>query len=189
MLSRLARTGISALGGTPGGSYNPASSRRRQIIVTPWRRQARARFTAANPPSSTSTTRRWGNQRRTWRTICFTPSIAVWCARCRGADSGQPKTVRNGSALTRLFQGSGTRTIIATHFSPKHLTTTFREDRTASREQPLAWILRLWRRSTVSSATRTMGQSAGTRVRTIRMRLGARGHQAARLRTRWELVK
>ena len=35
--------------------------------------------------------------------------------------------------LDRLFQGSWTRTIIATHFSPKHLTTTFREDRTASR--------------------------------------------------------
>jgi hypothetical protein len=69
----------------------------------------------------------------------------------------------HGNAHTRRLQGTGTKSIIDTHFSPKHRMTCFLVERTASREHPLALIFRPERRSTVSSAPRTIVAPGGTR--------------------------
>jgi hypothetical protein len=42
-------------------------------------------------------------------------------------------TVKNGSAHGRGLHGNGTTTIMASHLSPKQVTTCFSVDRTASR--------------------------------------------------------
>jgi hypothetical protein len=47
--------------------------------------------------------------------------------------SGPQSAVKNGSAHTRRLQGTGTNSIIETHFRPKHRMTWCFEERTASR--------------------------------------------------------
>jgi hypothetical protein len=77
---------------------------------------------------------------------------------------GQHKTGKKGNAHTRPARGTGTNNIVVTHFSPKHFTTCFCDDRTASRYQPLALIFRPLRRSTVSSAPNTSVAPGGTKA-------------------------
>src|SRR5512135_534063 len=78
----------------PGGWYNAASSRNRQIIATRCRWQARASSTAAKPPSVTRINSRSGSQRRTCTTICRVQSIEVLCVGRWPEPSGQLRVVR-----------------------------------------------------------------------------------------------
>jgi hypothetical protein len=94
---------------------------------------ARASDTAAKPPSTTSTNRRPGSQRRTCFIICRTQSTLVLWRRRLAVSAGQHNAVRKGNAHTRRLQGTGTKSIIETHFRPKHRMTCFFEERTASR--------------------------------------------------------
>ena len=50
-----------------------------------------------------------------------------------GCFAGQHRAVKNGNAQTRRLQGTGTKSIIETHFSPKQWMTCVCEERTASR--------------------------------------------------------
>ena len=95
--------------------------------------QASASDTAAKPPSTTSTTRRPGSQRRTCLIICRTQSTLVLCRRWSFFLAGRHRAVRKGIAHTRRPQGTGTRSIIDTHFRPKQRMTCFLVERTASR--------------------------------------------------------
>ena len=99
-----------------GGIYNPASSRRRQIIVTPWRRQAaqlhgrdRHRAPARHAAGGTSGVPGGPSASRIDRRLVARRRVPF----------GPTQDGQEGQRLDRLFQGSGTRTIIATHFSPK----------------------------------------------------------------------
>jgi hypothetical protein len=62
-----------------------------------------------------------------------TQSMLVLCWRRSAFSAGQHRAVRKGNAHTRRFQGTGTRSIIATHFRPKQRMTCFLVERTASR--------------------------------------------------------
>jgi hypothetical protein len=95
--------------------------------------QARASETAAKPPSTTNTNGRPGSQRRTCSTICRTQATLVLCRRGLPCSAGRHSAVRNGKAQTRRAQGTGTRSIITTHFKPKQRITCFFVERTASR--------------------------------------------------------
>lgn len=95
--------------------------------------QAWARATAAKPPSTTNTRSRPGNQRRVCFTICRTQATLVLWRRWWRDLGGQHSTVKNGNAHTRVAHGTGTSSIRDTHFSPKHVTTCLRDERTASR--------------------------------------------------------
>ena len=97
-----------------------------------------------------------GSQRRTCCISCRTLSALVLGRRGPRRFSGQQRAVKQGNAHTRRLQGTGTKSIIDTHFRPKQRMTCFLLDRTASRSQPLAVLLRPERRSTVSSAPSTM---------------------------------
>ena len=81
--------------------------------------QARARETAAKPPSTTSTGRLPGSQRRTCCIICRTQSTLVLCRRRPLCSAGQHNADRKGNAHTRCAHGTGTNSIIDTHFRPK----------------------------------------------------------------------
>jgi hypothetical protein len=95
--------------------------------------QASASETAAKPPSTTNTNGRPGSQRRTCCIICRTQSTLVLCRRVLTCSAGRHSAVRNGQAHTRRAQGTGTKSIITTHFKPKQRMTCFFVDRTASR--------------------------------------------------------
>jgi hypothetical protein len=95
--------------------------------------QASASDTAAKPPSTTNTNRRPGSQRRTCFIICRTQSTLVLCRRRLDFSAGQHNTVRKGNAHPRRLQGTDTKSIIETHFSPKQRMTCLCEERTASR--------------------------------------------------------
>jgi hypothetical protein len=95
--------------------------------------QAKASETAAKPPSTTNTSGRPGSQRRTCRIICRTPSTLVLCRRGVAGSAGRQSAVSNGNAHTRRDHGTGTKSIITTHFKPKQWTTCFLVERTASR--------------------------------------------------------
>ena len=89
------------------------------------RRQSRHR-----PPTPAAAP---GSQRRTCFIICRTQSTLVLCRRWWRAWLGQHSAVRKGNAQTRWAQGTGTKSIITTHFRPKQWMTCFLEERTASR--------------------------------------------------------
>ena len=132
--------------------------------MTPWLlTHARASDTAAKPPSTTSTTRRPGSPRRICLIMCRTQSTLVWCRDWSFCFTGRQRAVRKGIAQTRRAQGTGTRSIIDTHVRPNQWMTCFLVERTASREQPWAVILRPLRRSTGSSARTTTVAPAGTK--------------------------
>jgi hypothetical protein len=95
--------------------------------------QARASNTAAKPPSTTNTRRRPGSQRRTCFIICRIPSTLVLCRRVPRFVSGQQSAVNKGNAHTSRLQGTGTKSIMDTHFKPKQRMTCFLVERTASR--------------------------------------------------------
>jgi hypothetical protein len=108
----------------------PAQARHHDHLIL---HAAQASDTAAKPPSTTNTSWRPGSQRRTCFIICRTQAMLVLCRRLPRVFSGQQSAVRNGNAHTRRLQGTGTNSIIATHFRPKHRMTWLFEERTASR--------------------------------------------------------
>ncbi len=63
-------------------------------------------------------------------TSTHTPAIEHVFAR---GQAGQHSAVRKGNAHTRRAHGTGTNSIIVTHFRPKHRITCFLVERTASR--------------------------------------------------------
>jgi hypothetical protein len=69
-------------------------------------RQAEASATAAQPPSTTTTSRGPGRQRRPCLIICRTQSRLVLCLRRPPGCAGQHKAVRKGKAHTRWRQGN-----------------------------------------------------------------------------------
>ncbi len=148
--------------------------------------QHKASLTAAKPPSTTNTRTRSGSHRRTTRTSVIRRSIVVLCACGRCLSFARHKTVRKGKAHTRLLHGSLTSSISESHFKPKHLTTCFWEERTASRSHPTPLILRPRRRSIVSSAPRTMTLPGGSTAtsRPSRTRLAESACHLARFKTR-----
>ena len=81
---------------------------------------------------------------------CFiigrTQSTRVLCRRRLDVPADQHNAVRQGRAHTRRLQGTGTKSIIETHFSPKQRMTCVCEERTASRSHPFALIFRPERR-------------------------------------------
>jgi hypothetical protein len=154
--------------------------------------QARARETAAKPPSTTSTSRLPGRQRRTRCIICRTHSTPVWCRRRPLGSAGQHHADRKGNAHTRCAHGTGPNSLIDTHFRPKQCMTWGLLDRTASRSHPLAVTFRPWRRSPVSAAPRTIVAPGGTKPvmsNPSRIRLAWRAAHGARFRTRWSLAQ
>jgi hypothetical protein len=99
------------------------------VCLTP----AKATATAAKPPSTTNTSRQPGRQRRTWFSICRTPSTLVGCRRGPRCVSGQQRAVNKGHAHTRRLQGTGPHSRMDTHFQPKQRMPCFGVERTASR--------------------------------------------------------
>ena len=95
--------------------------------------QARASDTTAKPPSTTNTSWRSGNHRRTCFIICRTPSLLVLCRRGPRFVGGQQRAVKQGNAHTRRLQGTGPNSILDTHFTPKQRMTCLLVERTASR--------------------------------------------------------
>jgi hypothetical protein len=94
---------------------------------------AQASETTAKPPSTTSTNPRPGSQPHTRIIICRAQSTPVLCRRLPSLFSGQQSALKNGNAHTRRLQGTGTNSIIETHFRTKHRVTWCFEERTASR--------------------------------------------------------
>jgi len=93
--------------------------------------QAMASATAATPPSTANIRRRPGNQRRTCFIICRIQSTLVLCRRRLDFAAGQHNVARNGHAHTHRRQGTGTNSIIETHFKPKQRITCFLVEHTA----------------------------------------------------------
>src|SRR5579859_6925112 len=110
------------LGCGNGLSYSAASSRSRETYTIPTRSAAHCNpsFTAARPPSTTNTSARVGNQRRTASIICRIQSILVLCRRPHALSvfSDGAKTVKNGSAHTRPLNGISTSSIRLTQRNP-----------------------------------------------------------------------
>jgi hypothetical protein len=59
--------------------------------------------------------------------------MLVLCRRRLCFPAGRHSAVRKGNAHTRRLQGTGTNSIMDTHFSPKQRMTCFFDERTASR--------------------------------------------------------
>jgi len=80
---------------------------------------------------------------------------------CRAASRASPARSQTATPPRRL-QGTGTTSRLETHCRPTHRMTWRFEERTASRDQPVAGIVHPARRSTGSSAPKTSGAPEGT---------------------------
>src|SRR5271155_1198627 len=117
-----------------GKSYSLQSILNRETKLIFNRRHSQQRAAVAKPPSPSTVIATPGNHLLTCFSICidhFTLDLCLLPDALSLLSDGS-KIVMNGNAQRRLVQGNATSNDNVIHLSPKHFTTFFCDDRTAS---------------------------------------------------------